>query len=101
MEPEPVNEDPVATESEAYTERDVSADKQKSYSRETKLAALQFYHECQNKYKTAKKFGIKPSTLRGVVNKSCTWRYIHMGYYNSKVSGRLALGRYKPVGCNI
>ncbi len=67
MEPEAqtVNEDPVVLESEADIELGVSKDKRKSYSRETKLAAIQSYHECHNKYKTAKKFGIKPSTLRG------------------------------------
>ena len=40
-------------------------DKRKSYSRETKLAAIQFYHESHNKYKTTKRFGIKPSMLHG------------------------------------
>lgn len=41
------------------------AKKRKSYSRETKLAAIQYYHECNNKYHTAKNFNIKPSTFRG------------------------------------
>ena len=59
------SENPVIPESEADIELDVMKDKYKSYSRETKLAAIQAYHKCQNKYKTAKKFGIKPSTLRG------------------------------------
>ena len=40
-------------------------DKRKSYSRESKMAALQYFHECNNKYKTAKKFGVNPATLRG------------------------------------
>ena len=52
-------------EPEEYEVVDVSRDKRKSYSRETKLAAIQFYHECSNKYKTAKTFGIRSSTLRG------------------------------------
>lgn len=39
--------------------------KRKSYQRETKLEAVQYYHQCNNKYKTAKMFGISPATLRG------------------------------------
>ncbi len=60
---ERVSKDPVIPESKADHELDVLKDKRKSYSRKTKLAATQAYHECQNKYKT--RFGIKPSTLRG------------------------------------
>ena len=52
-------------EAEEYEVADVSKDKRKSYSRERKLEAIQLYHECGNKYKTAKTFGVQPSTLRG------------------------------------
>ena len=52
-------------EAEEYKVADVSKDKRKSYSRERKLEAIQLYHECGNKYKTAKTFGVQPSTLRG------------------------------------
>lgn len=39
--------------------------KRKSYCREMKLSALQYFHECNNKYKTANKFGVSGSTFRG------------------------------------
>ena len=60
----------IGRESVAESEADLklyyeSNDKRKSYSRETKLAAIQEYHESRNKYQTAKKVGVNPSTLRG------------------------------------
>ena len=60
------NESEAVLEHENEAEEyEVSKDKCKSYSRETKLEAIQLYHECGNKYKTAKTFGLQPSTLRG------------------------------------
>ena len=44
-------------------EEDPVAKTRKSYSRETKLAAIQYYSECKNKYCTAKQFNVKASTL--------------------------------------
>ena len=49
------NNSPLSMENETDLELDVSKDRRKSYSRETKLAA---YHESQNRYKTAKNFGL-------------------------------------------
>lgn len=65
MESETVDEHLEVEESEADNELIVARDQCKSYSRETKLLTIQYYYECQNKYKRAKKFGIKISRLHG------------------------------------
>ena len=39
--------------------------RRKSYDRETKLETIKYFNRCSNKYKTAKQFGITPTTLRG------------------------------------
>ena len=54
-----------------------SKNKRKSYNHEMKLEAIKYFSKCSNKYKTAKKFGITPATLRGwikneaLIKKSC------------------------------
>lgn len=53
--------------------------KRKSYSREMKLAAINYYSECKNKYSTAKKFCVKPSTLRGWLKHADKIRASHRG----------------------
>ena len=64
-ESETVIEDSGILKSEADTDLDITKDKCNSYSRETKLAAIQYYHKCKNNYKTAKKFSIKSPMHHG------------------------------------
>jgi transposase-like protein len=54
-------------------------DKRKSYSRETKLAAVQYFKQCNNKYQTAKRFHVKPSTLRGWLQNAAKIKASHRG----------------------
>lgn len=63
-------------EGDCELEEDPVAKKRKSYSRETKLAAIQYYRECKNKYRTAKK---KSSTLRGWLKQEEKIKKSHRG----------------------